>query len=103
MKVVTVLFNRIDVDTEDFLKFAAKNSMRSVFALEHAFMQVGDVALKVEQGFLCSIDIQESGCLPQSRFKNGASPKGVDHAMPYFGCPVADKNRFPLYHLLCPS
>lgn len=38
--VVTVLFNRIDVDTEDYLKIAAKHSMRSLFALEHAFMQV---------------------------------------------------------------
>lgn len=38
--VVTVLFNRIDVDTEEYLKIAAKNSMHSVFALEHAFMQV---------------------------------------------------------------
>lgn len=38
--VVTVLLNRIDVDTEDYLKIAAKTSMRSVFALEHAFMQV---------------------------------------------------------------
>lgn len=38
--VVTVLFNRIDVDTEDYLKIAAKTSMQSVFALEHAFMQV---------------------------------------------------------------
>lgn len=38
--VVTVLFNRIDVDTEDYLKIAAKTSMRSLFALEHAFMQV---------------------------------------------------------------
>ncbi|CAM9843940.1 unnamed protein product [Ectocarpus sp. 6 AP-2014] len=37
--VVTVLFNRIDVDTEDYLKIAAKHSMRSLFALEHAFMQ----------------------------------------------------------------
>ncbi|CAM9483745.1 unnamed protein product, partial [Ectocarpus fasciculatus] len=37
--VVTVLFYRIDVDTEDYLKIAAKNSMRSLFALEHAFMQ----------------------------------------------------------------
>lgn len=38
--VVTVLFNRIDVDTQDYLKIAAKNSMHSLFALEHAFMQV---------------------------------------------------------------
>lgn len=38
--VVTVLFNRIDVDTEDYLKIAAKTSMRSLFALEHAFSQV---------------------------------------------------------------
>lgn len=38
--VVTVLFNRIDADTEDYLKIAAKTSMHSVFALEHAFMQV---------------------------------------------------------------
>lgn len=37
--VVTVFFYRIDVDTEDYLKIAARNSMRSVFALEHAFMQ----------------------------------------------------------------
>lgn len=37
--IVTVLFYRIDVDTEDYLKIAARNSMRSVFALEHAFMQ----------------------------------------------------------------
>lgn len=37
--VVTVLFYRIGVDTEDYLKVAAKNSMRSVFALERAFMQ----------------------------------------------------------------
>ena len=38
--VVTVLFYRIDVDTEDYLKVAAKTSMRSVFALESAIMQV---------------------------------------------------------------
>ena len=38
--VVTVLFNRIDADTEDYLKIAAKTSMHSVFALERAFMQV---------------------------------------------------------------
>lgn len=38
--VVTVLFYRIDVDTEENLKIAARNSMRSVFALERAFMQV---------------------------------------------------------------
>ena len=38
--VVTVLFYRIDVDTENYLKIAAKTSMHSVFALEHAFMQV---------------------------------------------------------------
>lgn len=38
--LVTVVFYRIDMDTEDYLKIAAKNSMRSVFALEHAFMQV---------------------------------------------------------------
>eukprot|EP00903_Cladosiphon_okamuranus_P008160 g7859.t1 len=37
--VVIVLFNRIDVDTENYLKIAAKTSMHSVFALEHAFMQ----------------------------------------------------------------
>eukprot|EP00752_Nemacystus_decipiens_P004767 g4338.t2 len=37
--VVTVLFNRINVDTEDYLKIAAKTSMHSVFALERAFMQ----------------------------------------------------------------
>lgn len=38
--VVTVLFHRIDADSEDYLKIAAKNTMHSVFALERAFMQV---------------------------------------------------------------
>lgn len=44
--VVTVLFYRIDVDTGEYLRIAAKNSMRSVFALEHAFMQVQDTCSK---------------------------------------------------------
>lgn len=43
--VVTVLFNRIDVGTEDYLKIAAKTSMHSVFALEHAFMQVHSISI----------------------------------------------------------
>lgn len=58
-KVVTVLFNRIDVDTEDFLKIAAKNSMRSLFALEHAFMQVRGLASKVSQGFNAVLSISQ--------------------------------------------
>lgn len=37
--VVTVFFYRIDIDTEEYLKITARKSMRSVFALEHAFMQ----------------------------------------------------------------
>lgn len=45
--VVTVLFNRIDVDTQDYLKIAAKTSMRSLFALEHAFVQVGGTIFRV--------------------------------------------------------
>ena len=44
--VVTVLFYRIDVDTEDYLKVAAKTSMRSVFALESAIMQVYPATLE---------------------------------------------------------
>lgn len=37
--VVTVIFHRINIDTEEHLKVAAKKSMNSVFALERALMQ----------------------------------------------------------------
>ncbi|CAM9119896.1 unnamed protein product [Discosporangium mesarthrocarpum] len=37
--VVSVLFYRVDADTEEYLKVAARSSMRSIFALERAYMQ----------------------------------------------------------------